>query len=74
MLVLPNLTVLLLQIVRFKDKETHQIFLEPEGRTVPELYVQVSFIYQVYSCFSRRPGFFQTLEFPQAHDDHVYLA
>lgn len=29
------------QIVRFKDKETHQIFLEPEGRTVPELYVQV---------------------------------
>lgn len=30
------------QIVRFKDKETHQIFLEPEGRDVPELYVQVS--------------------------------
>lgn len=29
------------QIVRFKDKESHQIFLEPEGRTVPELYVQV---------------------------------
>lgn len=28
------------KIVRFKDKETHQIFLEPEGRDVPELYVQ----------------------------------
>ncbi|OMO56051.1 Glucose-inhibited division protein A-related protein [Corchorus olitorius] len=28
------------KIVRFKDKESHQIFLEPEGRTVPELYVQ----------------------------------
>lgn len=31
------------QIVRFQDKESHQIFLEPEGRTVPELYVQVCF-------------------------------
>ena len=29
------------QIVRFQDKESHQIFLEPEGRNVPELYVQV---------------------------------
>jgi len=29
------------QIVRFKDKESHQIFLEPEGRDVPEIYVQV---------------------------------
>ncbi|OAE24550.1 hypothetical protein AXG93_2415s1290 [Marchantia polymorpha subsp. ruderalis] len=29
------------KIVRFKDKESHQIFLEPEGRTVPELYVQM---------------------------------
>ncbi|KAJ1704191.1 hypothetical protein LUZ63_003970 [Rhynchospora breviuscula] len=28
------------KIVRFRDKESHQIFLEPEGRTVPELYVQ----------------------------------
>ncbi|TYI63244.1 hypothetical protein E1A91_D09G005600v1 [Gossypium mustelinum] len=28
------------EIVRFQDKESHQIFLEPEGRTVPELYVQ----------------------------------
>lgn len=28
------------KIVRFKDKESHQIFLEPEGRNVPELYVQ----------------------------------
>lgn len=28
------------KIVRFKDKESHQIFLEPEGRTTPELYVQ----------------------------------
>lgn len=28
------------KVVRFQDKESHQIFLEPEGRTVPELYVQ----------------------------------
>ncbi|KAM7277467.1 hypothetical protein ACFE04_019333 [Oxalis oulophora] len=28
------------KIVRFADKESHQIFLEPEGRSVPELYVQ----------------------------------
>ncbi|KAG9457192.1 hypothetical protein H6P81_001700 [Aristolochia fimbriata] len=28
------------KIVRFKDKDSHQIFLEPEGRSVPELYVQ----------------------------------
>ena len=30
-----------MQIVRFQDKDSHQIFLEPEGRNVPELYVQV---------------------------------
>lgn len=28
------------KIVRFQEKESHQIFLEPEGRNVPELYVQ----------------------------------
>ncbi|CAH8353213.1 unnamed protein product [Eruca vesicaria subsp. sativa] len=28
------------KIVRFKDKVSHQIFLEPEGRDVPEIYVQ----------------------------------
>ncbi|KAL5993081.1 hypothetical protein ACLOJK_014001 [Asimina triloba] len=28
------------KISRFQDKESHQIFLEPEGRNVPELYVQ----------------------------------
>ncbi|KAL7113766.1 hypothetical protein ACP275_04G079900 [Erythranthe tilingii] len=28
------------KIVRFEDKESHQIFLEPEGRSVPDLYVQ----------------------------------
>ncbi|XP_004517118.1 uncharacterized protein [Cicer arietinum] len=28
------------KIVRFQDKESHQVFLEPEGRHVPELYVQ----------------------------------
>jgi tRNA uridine 5-carboxymethylaminomethyl modification enzyme len=28
------------KIVRFADKESHQIFLEPEGRDIPELYIQ----------------------------------
>ncbi len=28
------------KIVRFADKESHQIFLEPEGRETPEIYVQ----------------------------------
>ena len=28
------------KIVRFADKQSHQIFLEPEGRTIPEIYVQ----------------------------------
>ena len=28
------------KIVRFADKSSHQIFLEPEGRSTPELYVQ----------------------------------
>ena len=28
------------KIVRFADKESHQIFIEPEGRTIPELYIQ----------------------------------
>ncbi len=28
------------KIVRFADKDSHQIFLEPEGRDTPEIYVQ----------------------------------
>ncbi|MBF2096880.1 MAG: tRNA uridine-5-carboxymethylaminomethyl(34) synthesis enzyme MnmG [Gloeomargaritaceae cyanobacterium C42_A2020_066] len=28
------------KIVRFADKERHQIFIEPEGRDIPELYIQ----------------------------------
>jgi tRNA uridine 5-carboxymethylaminomethyl modification enzyme len=28
------------KIVRFVDKDSHQIFLEPEGRDIPEIYVQ----------------------------------
>ena len=28
------------KIVRFSDKQSHQIFLEPEGRDTPEIYVQ----------------------------------
>ena len=28
------------KIVRFADKDSHQIFLEPEGRDTPEMYVQ----------------------------------
>ncbi|MFZ4639868.1 MAG: tRNA uridine-5-carboxymethylaminomethyl(34) synthesis enzyme MnmG [Nodosilinea sp.] len=28
------------KIVRFADKDSHQIFLEPEGREIPEIYVQ----------------------------------
>ena len=38
------------KIVRFADKERHQIFIEPEGRTTPELYIQVRFIN--ISCMS----------------------
>ncbi len=26
--------------MRFADKPSHQIFLEPEGRDTPEIYVQ----------------------------------
>ncbi|OLP15677.1 tRNA uridine-5-carboxymethylaminomethyl(34) synthesis enzyme MnmG [Leptolyngbya sp. 'hensonii'] len=28
------------KIVRFADKESHQIFIEPEGRDIPDLYIQ----------------------------------
>ncbi len=28
------------KIIRFADKESHQIFIEPEGRDIPELYIQ----------------------------------
>lgn len=28
------------KVVRFADKESHQVFIEPEGRTTPELYIQ----------------------------------
>ncbi|MCF2972422.1 tRNA uridine-5-carboxymethylaminomethyl(34) synthesis enzyme MnmG [Synechococcus sp. Nb3U1] len=28
------------KIVRFADKDSHQIFIEPEGRDLPELYIQ----------------------------------
>ena len=28
------------KIVRFADKSSHQIFIEPEGRDIPELYIQ----------------------------------
>ena len=28
------------KIVRFADKESHQIFIEPEGRNIPELYIR----------------------------------
>jgi tRNA uridine 5-carboxymethylaminomethyl modification enzyme len=28
------------KIVRFADKDSHQIFIEPEGRNSPELYIQ----------------------------------
>jgi tRNA uridine 5-carboxymethylaminomethyl modification enzyme len=28
------------KIVRFADKESHQIFIEPGGREIPELYIQ----------------------------------
>ncbi len=28
------------KIVRFSEKESHQIFIEPEGRDYPELYIQ----------------------------------
>lgn len=51
---LPILIRIWFQIVRFKDKESHQIFLEPEGRDVPEIYVQVdAYISYDFSNFYR---------------------
>ena len=32
--------LLKIKIVRFADKERHQLFLEPEGRNTEEVYVQ----------------------------------
>jgi len=37
------------KIVRFAEKSSHQIFLEPEGRNTPELYVQVGLCWCVLS-------------------------
>ncbi len=28
------------KVVRFKDKERHQLFIEPEGTSIPEMYLQ----------------------------------
>lgn len=28
------------KIVRFSERDSHQVFIEPEGRTLPELYIQ----------------------------------
>ena len=28
------------KLVRFADKERHQLFIEPEGKEIPEMYIQ----------------------------------
>ena len=38
------------KVVRFTDKDTHQIFIEPEGEDTKEMYIQgmsTSFPYEV---------------------------
>lgn len=75
------------KIVRFKDKESHQIFLEPEGRTVPELYVQgfstglperlqlslLRTLPGLESCSMLRPAYAVEYDYLPAHQCHRTL-
>ncbi|KAH0862945.1 hypothetical protein HID58_080156 [Brassica napus] len=50
--------------VWFKDKESHQIFLEPEGRDVPEIYVQYHSYRVVIFPYGFSTGMPENLQLP----------
>eukprot|EP00252_Welwitschia_mirabilis_P012816 TRINITY_DN28350_c0_g1_i1.p1 TRINITY_DN28350_c0_g1~~TRINITY_DN28350_c0_g1_i1.p1 ORF type:complete len:485 (+),score=97.44 TRINITY_DN28350_c0_g1_i1:151-1605(+) len=75
------------KIVRFKDKDSHQIFLEPEGRNVPELYVQgfstglperlqvalLRTLPGLENCLMLRPAYAVEYDYLPAHQCHRTL-
>ncbi|WIA39385.1 hypothetical protein OEZ86_005490 [Tetradesmus obliquus] len=75
------------KIVRFADKESHQIFLEPEGRNTPELYVQgfstglperlqlalLRTLPGLEQCTLLRPAYAVEYDFLPAHQCHASL-
>ncbi len=75
------------KIVRFAEKESHQIFLEPEGRNTPELYVQgfstglperlqlalLRTLPGLESCSLLRPAYAVEYDYLPAHQCHASL-
>eukprot|EP00879_Flechtneria_rotunda_P017653 GHRR01018505.1.p1 GENE.GHRR01018505.1~~GHRR01018505.1.p1 ORF type:complete len:564 (+),score=172.64 GHRR01018505.1:460-2151(+) len=75
------------KIVRFADKDSHQIFLEPEGRTTPELYVQgfstglperlqlvlLRTLPGLEKCTMLRPAYAVEYDYLPAHQCHASL-
>lgn len=75
------------KIVRFADKDSHQIFLEPESRSTPELYVQglstglperlqlslLRTLPGLESCTMMRPAYAVDYDYLPAHQCHSTL-
>ncbi|KAI7843457.1 hypothetical protein COHA_002934 [Chlorella ohadii] len=75
------------KIVRFADKDSHQIFLEPEGRSTPELYVQgfstglperlqLALLHSLpgmENCKMLRPAYAVEYDYLPAHQCHASL-
>jgi tRNA uridine 5-carboxymethylaminomethyl modification enzyme len=75
------------KIVRFADKPSHQVFLEPEGRTTPEIYVQgfstglperlqlalLRTLPGLESCVVLRPAYAVEYDYLPAHQCHASL-
>ena len=75
------------KIVRFADKPSHQIFLEPEGRTTPEIYVQgfstglperlqlglLRTLPGLEKCTMLRPAYAVEYDYLPAHQCHASL-